>query len=138
MAMPNTWGQFTLFQPAVRYWLGALGLLDWNVSIEFAPLGRDDRSVQARCTTNWTQHSARIVFNTDFTPEVDGFGGEHDMERLALHEVMHIVLCDLVNVVAQERDAYTDKSDAAEHAALRRLMRVINPPATMPAFTQGA
>lgn len=128
----HTLEDFDEFQACVRHWIGALGLYDWVVDIRFDPLD-DETTVKARCLTNWTQHSAAIVLNSSWrTGSKSSTVAVESMERVALHEVLHLAICELVNLSAQQRDAYCDPVDAAEHALLRRLMRAL-PPAMAPA-----
>lgn len=130
---------FEQFKVAAEYWIERLGLTDWAIDVVFEPLGDDDGDIRARCRTNWTQRSARLILNSAYQPPrgQNLVISDWNPERTALHEVLHLLLCDLINVVADQRDAYCNTADGAEHAVLRRLMRILPPPPVEPAQPTG-
>ncbi len=120
------YSEFGQFESACYAWIRRFGLTDWNVEVRFAPLGDCDENVRARCLTNWVQRSAAIVFNSGWRARGDQVAGE-TLDALALHEVSHLLLSTLVNLCAEQRDAYCNPVDSEEHAVIRKLQRALLP-----------
>ena len=112
----------------VEYWIRYLGLSDWAISVTEESLPARDETVVSRAFMNWTQRAAKITLNSAYRQSSENTGPMDSVERVALHEVLHILLCDLVNTCADQRDAYCNVADSAEHAVIRRLMTVLKAP----------
>ena len=106
-------GKFKMF---ALDWQRRLGLTSW--SLYFDRKKEDMRDTYACCYWDMGSQLATIVLTTDWDdlrPKNDG-----ELERVALHEVLHVGLAELVS---QAEARYTTQAaiDMAEHSIIRRL-----------------
>lgn len=117
---------FTRFHDAVELWMARLGLGDWIWQVRQEDLGPDLDTTRARVSLNWVQRKAGFVWNT-------GWRGARDVtiveppEAQGFHEVVHVMLCSLVNV-AVARGENANETLAEEHAIIQRLARAFAQP----------
>lgn len=100
------------FEARVKHWLKVLSLGDWKVEV-YRKLLTD---MSAACEMWHDAHGAHIMLNSELAyrplrPWLD---------RLALHEVGHVLLCDLKRLI-KDRVVTDNMIDTAEHAVIRRL-----------------
>jgi hypothetical protein len=111
--------EFERFTAKVQSLVSDMGLTEWNLQIIHEQIG--DRVI-ARTTYDTVSKIASIRL----TINIEGdFGVVTDVERLAIHEVLHLLLADWGETVAKMRDANHELAIAQEHAVLNRLMRFI-------------
>ena len=116
---------FAEFAAECHKWIDKFGLTEWQISIEPEDLGASNIGIRAQCCLNWTQHAVCIRWNT--THRVDALnntGAALTPRRAALHEVLHVLLHQLV-LVSADRGSSADVTDAQEHAVINRLMSVL-------------
>lgn len=110
---------FELFKAKVQSLLDAFGMYEWHVTVAHEQIG--DR-VCAQTTYNNTSKNAsiRLTINAE-----GDFGLLWDVEKLATHEVLHLLLADWCETAAKMQSATHDLVVGQEHAVLNRLMRVM-------------
>jgi len=110
---------FAKFKARVLELVDKFGLHEWHLMITHEQIG--DR-VTAQTQYNVVAHTACIRL----TKQVEGdFGLLWDPERLATHEVLHLVLVDYCETVAKMGSSTHELVVAQEHAVLHRLMRIL-------------
>lgn len=110
---------FERFTAKVQSLVSDMGLTDWNLQITHEQIG--DR-VAARTCYDTVSKTASIRL----TINIEGdFGLVTNVERLAIHEVLHLLLADWGETVAKMQNANHDLAVAQEHALINRLMRII-------------
>lgn len=84
---------------------------DWKIEVYREAI---DNSAEVHLWHN--DHGAHVKLNKEFAYKPERIW----LDRLALHEVCHILLCDLSRLT---KDRYTtpDAIETAEHAVVRRL-----------------
>lgn len=110
---------FAVFKAKVEELVNKFGLHEWYLTITHEQIG--DR-VSAQTQYNLVAHTASIRL----TKQCEGdFGLLWDVERLAMHEVLHLLLCDYCETVAKLGNSTHELAVAQEHAVLHRLMKVL-------------
>lgn len=110
---------FAKFKAKVEQLINTLGLHDWHVTISHEQIG-DRVAAQTQCN-----HVARHA-SIRLTKQNEGdFGIEWNPERLAVHEVLHLLLWDYCETAAKLADVTHPLVVAQEHAVLHRLMRIV-------------
>ncbi len=104
------------FESRVLHWLERLSLGDWSVEVYKDDTGTD----MARCEMWHNTHGAHIKLNVRFEYKLERAW----LDKLALHEVCHILLCDLKRLFT-EHDVADWQKETAEHAIIRRLERAL-------------
>lgn len=110
---------FKKFKAKCEQLIQKFGLQDWHLTFAHEQIGN---GVSAQTQYNTTAHHASLRLT--ITTEGD-YGLEFDVERLATHEVLHLLLADYCETVAKLGSSNHDLVVAQEHAVLHRLMRVI-------------
>lgn len=108
--------QSKLFDRYMEHWQTVLNLCDWRIEKGLKPAKNAMASVEF--------HSpARLA-----TYRLGDWGGtpitEKSLEQTAVHELLHVVLYDLV-AVAQNRDAKDEDIEAAEHRVINVFERLL-------------
>ena len=110
---------FERFTTKVQSFVSDMGLTEWSLQITHEQIG--DR-VAAQTSYNTFSKNALIRL----TINIEGdFGFVTDVERLAIHEVLHLLLADWGETVAKMQNANHDLAVAQEHAVINRLMSII-------------
>lgn len=107
----TTAADLAYYERRVQHWLRVLSLGDWKVEVF---RGSIDES--ATCEMWHNAHGAHIRLSNRFHYQPS----KAFLNKLALHEVGHILLCDLKRLI-NERTATEAQSETAEHAVIRRL-----------------
>lgn len=110
---------FSAFKQAVHYWLNKFGISEWHVTVLHDQIG--DRN-NAQCQYNTT--TKNVCFRLTINTEGD-YGMVLDPERLALHEVLHLVLADYCETTCKLADPVHPLVVAREHEVMNRLMRAL-------------
>jgi len=116
--------QFKTFEKAVIAWQRALGLLDWEISIEFDTRKQDenpDKIDEAWCLFKQISRVATIALkkfqNYPFT--------DHMIKKAALHEVSHLLLADL-DMLVTVTDRYSEGEINKEvHKIIARIVNLV-------------
>lgn len=110
---PTPWTR--RFEKSCRAWQVTLGLTDWSITYRVG-----------RCPGAW----ARIEYDVDaraalITANGDMKGlGERAPERIALHEMLHLLFADMLDVAGKRGSDHVD-TGRAEHALIERLLNAI-------------
>jgi hypothetical protein len=110
---------FEKFETKVHSLINDVGLTEWHLSITHEQIG-SGVAAQTQYNTVSKNASIRLTINAE-----GDFGFVTDVEQLAIHEVLHLVLADWGETVAKMQNANHDLAVAQEHAVLNRLMRII-------------
>lgn len=110
---------FTLFNLKVGEYIALFGITGWDVEVDHAQIGEGscaclDFNVVAR----------KCHFRLTKVLEYD-FGIETDVDLLAKHEVLHLLLADYCWTTAHEGEHCCDAVVAKEHELINRLMEVL-------------
>ena len=103
------------FEKSCRDWQVKLGLTDWSLTYKVD-----------RCHGAW----ARVEYDVDarqalITAHADMKGeGERAPERIALHEMLHLLFADTIAVAGQRGADHVD-TGRAEHIVIERLLNAI-------------
>jgi hypothetical protein len=110
---------FAEFKAKAEELINTFGLHEWHVTISHEQIG-DRVAAQTSCN-----HVARHA-SIRLTKQNEGdFGIEWDPKRLALHEVLHLLMWDFCETTAKLGDPTLSLVVAQEHALVNRLMRVL-------------
>lgn len=107
--------QFAYFEARCGHWADLLGLKDWIIDAQLS-----DIDTPAAVELMQDSHSATIHLNRKqaHSPK-DAY-----LNRVALHECLHIMLCDLVTL-ARSRTVLENEIEWVQHAIIRRLESVL-------------
>ena len=100
------------FEARVHHWVRVLHLGDWKVEVFDSDTGEDS----AQCEMWHDAHGAHIKLRRQFAYRPT----KPWLNKLALHEVCHVLLCDLKRLI-KDRVVTDNMADTAEHAVIRRL-----------------
>lgn len=110
--------EYEYFKTSCLNWREVLGLKNWALYFEHT------KAEGTYAKTHWstTQMAATIQFATDW----DNTRPKNDTEinKLALHEVLHVLLAPLVGE-AEYRYSSADAIEAAEHSIVRSLENMV-------------
>jgi len=110
---------FNVFNDRVTHWIHKFGLSEWSVEVVQQQIGN---GVNAQVQYNHVRRHA--IFRLTENSEGD-YGMTTNPDRLALHEVLHLLVASLVETTATRQSAYDDLVVAEEHAFINRMMRVL-------------
>lgn len=109
---------FKLYKSRVKYWLDKFGITEFEVDFK----QHDLEGVSARTTYDNKSKLCCFQLATDITYD---FCHQDDMNKLALHEVIHLLLADFGFAIHETKDYFSDLAIAHEHAVVQRLLRVL-------------
>lgn len=110
---------FKLFDCAIHDYIKLFGLTDWVVSVQHDQIG-EGTMAQVQYKALGKSACFRLTKHTEFD-----YGLGTDPKRLALHEVLHLLLADFCETSAKLADSQHDLVIAREHEVIHKLMRVI-------------
>jgi len=111
---------FLEYENQVRHWMHRLGLeRSWYIECEQRQLSE---ASHARVSYNTANRNA--TFGLSLNVEA-GIGADATVEELALHEVLHVLLADLVATLVETKSDESPSAIAREHELLCRLERVL-------------
>lgn len=105
--------EIAYFCQRVRYWIKFLWLSDWRVDVYAEKL----EGMSAGVELWWDSHAAHVKINTKlgrYTPSKSW------LNKVALHEVLHILLCDF-SELCKTRFVSKEQVSKIEHMLIRRL-----------------
>ena len=116
MKTVTTASDFRLFKLEAMKWRDRFGLTDWRIFFHHEDDdGSDAAFAWMQC--DYGARSANIGLSRDWVGnEVTDDG----VRRVAFHEIMHLLLADLV-ILGQERWSVEGVYSSAEHSVIRRL-----------------
>lgn len=112
MTYKTTQADIRYYRKRVQHWMKRLSLGDWKVEVYLDDTGEDSARVEM-----WhNAHGAHIRLNEKLASKPHPYF----LDSLALHEVSHILLCDLKRLI-NDRVCTDAMAETAEHAVIRRL-----------------
>jgi hypothetical protein len=108
---------YDIFVKHCEYWINKFGITEYEIDFQHSELD----SV-ARCTYDVKAKIACFQLSKFVTYD---FCEQSDLNKLALHEVLHLLLADLGYTINETKDHYSDLAISAEHAAVQRLVKAI-------------
>lgn len=111
---------FDEFRLAVVKWMVALNLTGWRFEVQHEQIGDGTRA-----SVSYNHRAKLAVFRLTRSAEFD-FGAVDTPERLALHEVLHLLVADLVTEAAKTGDDMCDTVVSREHELIHRLMEILS------------
>lgn len=116
--MKTTRKDFEEFKRNCLKWQNKLGITNWSIYFEHCPA----KGTYAKTHWNTVQMAATIQFATywDSTRPKNSY----EIDKLALHEVVHVLLAPLVSE-AEYRYTSLDAIESAEHSIVRSLENLI-------------
>jgi hypothetical protein len=109
---------FKYFKLSVIFWLDKFGITEWEIDFKH-------HQIDSAARTTYNNKSKLACFQLSKNVEYD-FCGQLDMNKLALHEVIHLLLADFGYAIHETKDFCSDMAIANEHAVVMRLMRAIS------------
>lgn len=116
MKNPPSAEQALMFDGYVKKWQEKLSLCDWRIERGTLPCKK------AMATIEFNDPARLAVYRLgDFGAETIN---EESLERTALHELLHVVLHDLLAAAADSRSS-NEQIEAAEHRVINLLERLL-------------
>lgn len=116
--MKTTKKDFDYFKVQCLKWQNKLGIINWAVHFDHKSL----EDVYAK--TAWKTQDMMAVVQLNTTWDKLRPKNNKELDRLALHEMMHVLLAPLVSE-AEWRYASQDGIDTAEHSIVRSLENIL-------------
>ena len=120
--MIRTAADFEAFKASALDWQRRLGLTDWTLHFRF-----DETTTESDRFANIQLHrtcrQAALTFYANLHPD----GCLVPVPRQALHEVLHVLLCDVLAVTAARASDDHAEVVLAEHSAIERLLNALAP-----------
>lgn len=111
---------FLKYENWVRHWMNRLGLeSSWYIECVQKQLGE---AMSAMVSYNTSNRNATFTLSINVA---EGIGTDPTIQELALHEVLHVLLADLVNTLVETKSEESLSAIAREHELLCRLERVL-------------
>jgi hypothetical protein len=109
---------FNSFKKSVIYWMDRFGITEFEYQIIHSQIDG------GAAITTYNNKSKLACFQLTHKIKYD-FCHQSDMNKLALHEVIHLLLADFGYAIHETKDFCSDLVIAHEHAVVMRLLRVI-------------
>ena len=107
----TTTKELAYYEARVHHWQRVLSLGDWKIEVFDATI---DESATCEMWHNARGAHIRLSNRFHYAPP------KQFLDTLALHEVCHVLLCDLKRLIF-ERSVSDAQAETAEHAVIRRL-----------------
>lgn len=104
------------FERACRRWQVTLGLTDWTFSFKTAKAdGVHEAEVMYNCETRCAIFTYYVGVDDACTPA-----------RIALHEMLHVLLADMLSIAARRADDNHPDALREEHRVIERLLNALD------------
>lgn len=113
----NRAADFETFKTACEHWRQWFGLLDWRLVFQRKPAEGDD----GRMATVYLNGTARVAMLVLW----EGLERSIPLERIALHEMLHVLVNDCIEIAGKRATALHDDVFLEEHRLIERLMSVL-------------
>jgi len=108
---------FKIFVNYIRHFTEKLNLTDWNIEFEHSQIGD---GVSATC---WYDTQSRsCLFKLTRSTEGD-YNLNTNVAKIALHEVLHLLLGNLLHIAAVTQDDTKGLTLSEEHAVINKLLK---------------
>jgi hypothetical protein len=108
---------FNQFKISVKYWLNEFGITEWEIDYKH-------HQIDSAAQLTYNNKSKLACFSLTKKGKAD-FCFQDDLNRLALHEVIHLLLADFGYAIKESGDFDSDLAIAQEHAVVMRLMKAL-------------
>ena len=108
---PHRWS--VRFEKACRQWQGKLGLTDWTILFKVGKESEAEADVVYNCTNRHATITSYITSDA-LSPE-----------RIALHEMLHLLFADMLEMAGQKGGDHADVGKE-EHRAIERLLNTMD------------
>lgn len=115
--MKTTKKEFEEYKKWINYYVKEFGLIDYVLYFDHADIGNSN----ARVSIGITQRTATFILNTKIDPR-DKEDGK-DMRYYARHEVCHLLIADVSNLVGSF--ASEDEAKRADEALVVKLTNLL-------------
>ncbi len=111
---------FQKFVKIAKEYIECFGIKDWKIIFEQKKL---DSDTFASTSTLLSARIATITFCESWPVDIDGLPTEKKIRNTAIHEVLHVVLAPLTNLlIHRDRKITYDEIEIAEHGIVQRLL----------------
>lgn len=110
--------RFAAYRKACLKWQQLLGLQDWRLMFELDRTSAAD--LNARVLYNVRTRAAKLVYCAKSNTE-------QSIERLALHEMLHLLVADMLELAGERGDGSHPEVVKEEHRLVERLLKVLLP-----------
>lgn len=110
--------KFAAFRKACLKWQQQLGLQDWRLMFELDREAEPER--HARVHYNIANRAAKLIYCA--RSETD-----QSIERLALHEMLHLLVAEALELAGARADGSHADVIREEHRVIERLLKVLLP-----------
>lgn len=123
MSNKTTAADFDFWCSEVTHWLRAFGLYQqWELRYHHVFEKEPENRAMVSYNIEGRMASFKLYANWG-----DSTVSRHTLARVALHEVLHLVLAELSDMVRRRYGVTREMEDAAEHVVLRRLEDALLP-----------
>jgi len=113
--------QFNAFAKAVYKWQDLLGVRDWEIAVSLDPRPQGDASEEGWCDYKRNGRIATIALKEQMPYKMTN----EDLNKLAFHEIFHLVLADL-DCMAMSHISYSpDATDRECHKIIARMINLL-------------
>ena len=110
---------FSAFKSAIEKWIADFGITGWEVEIRHEQI--EDKGIAQVCSD---QVGRNALFR--LTRQVESaYGLEKDPVKLAIHEVLHLLLADFAWTISSSDGEYSEISMGHEHSIIHRLFKIL-------------
>jgi hypothetical protein len=108
---------FKQYKQSVFFWLNKFGITEYEVDFLH-------HQIESAATTTYDCKAKLCCFQLTLKGTFD-YCQQDDINKLALHEVIHLLLADFGYAIHETKDLDSDLAIAHEHAVVMRLVRAI-------------
>jgi len=109
--------QFKQFVKYCNYWINKLNITEYEIDFKH-------HDIDTAARTTYDVRAKLACIQLCLVSEGD-FCLQTDLNKLACHEVLHLLLADLGYVIDQTKDFESDLAISAEHSVLQRLLKAL-------------
>lgn len=111
------------FAQRLKHWQTELGLTDWRIHLSKVKAPAYALAIVWKCDLGARLASLRLCENFGVGAEVT----LEELDRLALHELLHVFLARLLNTYITSQE--DEEKEGAEHSVINALVHVLTKPA---------
>lgn len=109
--------QYKEYVKHCKKWLTVFGITEWEIDYKH-------HQIDTAARTTYNNIAKLACFQLTIDGEGD-FALQTDLNRLACHEVIHLLLADLVFAIHETKDYCSDLAISREHEVVMRLLKVL-------------
>lgn len=109
--------QFKQYVKYCKYWVNKFGITEYDIDYKH-------HKFESAARTTYDCKAKLACFQLTTKGEGD-YCFQSDLNKLALHEVIHLLLADFGNTIHETKDSNSDLAIAQEHQVVMRLIKVL-------------